>query len=76
MSDCSTNAFKVPEGMCSCNRSRGYDDLLQRYQQLEQVAKVMLGGYRNLKDINCLASEVYEELCEHLEALGVDVRCQ
>lgn len=41
MSDCSTNAFKVPEGMCSCNRSRGYDELLQRYQQLEQVAKEM-----------------------------------
>lgn len=38
---CYKFAERKQDGMCSCNKSRGYDDLLERYQQLEQVAKEM-----------------------------------
>lgn len=29
----------MSENMCSCNRSRDYDALLERYEKLERVAK-------------------------------------
>lgn len=36
--------------MCSCNRSRGYDELLERYQKLEQVSKEMCRWFSEFLD--------------------------
>lgn len=59
-------------GMCSCNKSRGYDDLLERYQQLEQVAKEM---WRFM--LSCAITIEEEEEVEpfkiQLETLGVSL---
>lgn len=35
--------------MCSCNRSRDYDALEQRYQQLADVARDMLRLLKNIE---------------------------
>lgn len=59
-------------GMCSCNRSRGYDEMKRRYEQLEQITRAM---YREIQ--NC---EIYDggwhktnEYRVQLEELGVSL---
>lgn len=69
--------------MCSCNRSREYDELEQRYQQLAKVAREMLkeiktmaGSYGYTADLDYEHKYEWIEDCvrpwrEKLEELGV-----
>lgn len=69
--------------MCSCNRSRNYDALLERYKKLEQVALQLY--YRlwgrivlNLNDMRfdkkaAAADDLLKYEREQLEALGVNI---
>lgn len=53
--------------MCSCNRSRDYDALLERYERLERVAKRMLDFIERVEQT------AYEEFSDQLIDCGVSV---
>lgn len=50
---CHKFAERKQDGMCSCNKSRGYDELFQRYQQLEQVTKSLYEEYSRINKDMC-----------------------
>lgn len=59
-------------GMCSCNRSRGFDELKARNEELEQVAWEMFQllemSYLDRK----VSPDAYAEYRDRLEACGVE----
>lgn len=69
---CHKFAERKQDGMCSCNKSRGYDDLLERYQQLEQIAWEMFQDIESAFVRGKFKPEAYADYRDRLEAAGVE----
>lgn len=60
--------------MCSCNRSRDYDALLERYERLEKVAKRMLDWCDGVTNRYFpIVPDTVRDFKKQLELLGVSV---
>lgn len=65
----------MSENMCSCNRSRDYDALLERYERLEQVAKklYMHAQFMQIRTGGRNDCIITRQAKRELEALGVSI---
>lgn len=60
----------MSENMCSCNRSRDYDALLERYERLERVAKSLYSLSSNLLESMADLAETDDNQQRAFSALG------
>lgn len=78
MSDCNTSAFepKQPRVLCTgCLETAKAKDIEQRYEQLAQVAREMLGWMKNPENFyaGLTNEEDWRQFEESLAELGVSV---